>query len=71
MEITLPAELRCQVEEELAAGHFRNTDELILLAVRQFLDEQRRALRRRESLRSIGDAVDRAGLYERVIIPGS
>lgn len=70
MEITLPAELRCRVEEELAAGQFRNADELIEFAVREFLDEQRRALRRRESLRRIGGAVDRAGFYERVLVPG-
>ena len=70
MEITLPADLSSQVERELVSGRLRSTDELIEAAVRQYLDEQRRAVGRRESLRSIGDAVEQAGLYERVIVPG-
>jgi Arc/MetJ-type ribon-helix-helix transcriptional regulator len=57
MEVTLPVDLKSQVEQELAAGHFRNTEELF-----------ERAVRRLEALRGIGDAVDKAGLYERVIV---
>ena len=70
MEVTLPVDLRTQVEQELAAGRFRDTDELFERAIRRFLEDERRASRRLESLRSIGAAVDQAGLYERVFVPG-
>ena len=59
MDVTLPAGLRG-----------RSPDELIEPAVRHFLDERRRAQRRLDALRRIGRAVDEAGLYERVLIPG-
>ncbi len=70
MEVTLPADLKNQVDQEIAAGHFNSPDELIERAVRLFLVEEQRAAARIAALRSIGDAVDRAGLYERVYIPG-
>ena len=69
MEVTLPADLRKQVEQELASGRFQSRDELISLAVRQFLDERQRGQRRLDALRRIGQAVDEAGLYEQVTIP--
>lgn len=70
MEVTLPADLKNQVDQEIAAGHYNSSDELIERAVRLLLAEEQRAAARIEALRSIGDAVDRAGLYERVYIPG-
>jgi Arc/MetJ-type ribon-helix-helix transcriptional regulator len=70
MDITLPADLRRQVEQELASGRYQSSDELIEQAVRHFLDERQRAQRRLDALRRIGRAVDEAGLYERVSIPG-
>jgi Arc/MetJ-type ribon-helix-helix transcriptional regulator len=70
MNVTLPADLRMQVEQELASGRYQSPDELFEQAVRQFFDERQRAQRRLESLRRIGRAVDEAGLYERVLIPG-
>ncbi len=70
MDVTLPADLKEQVEQELAVGRYQSPDELIEQAVRQFLDERRRGQRRLEALRRIGQTVDRAGLYERVLIPG-
>jgi len=39
-------------------------------AIRHFLDDRQRAQRRLDALRRIGEAVDRAGLYERVLVPG-
>ena len=69
MEVTLPADLRKQVEQELASGRYRSRDELIEQAVRHFLDERQRGQRRLDTLRRIGQAVDQAGLYERVLIP--
>ena len=69
MEVMLPADLRKQVEQELASGRYKSRDELIELAVRHFLDERQRGQRRLDALRRIGQAVDEAGLYERVLIP--
>jgi len=70
MDVRLPEDLSRQVERELASGRYQGADELIEQAVRNFLDERERAQRRMESLRRIGRAVDEAGLYERVLIPG-
>ena len=70
MDVTLPADLRRQVEQELSSGRYQSPDELIEQAVRHFLDERQRAQRRLDALRRIGLAIDDAGLYERVLIPG-
>jgi Arc/MetJ-type ribon-helix-helix transcriptional regulator len=70
MDVTLPADLRRQVEQELASGRYQSPDDLIEQAVRHFLDEGQGAQRRLDALRRIGRAVDEAGLYERVLIPG-
>ena len=70
MNITLPVELSKQVERELVSGRFQSPGELIEQAVKQFLDDGHRGQRRLESLRRIGDDVDRAGFYERVAVPG-
>ena len=70
MDVMLPADLRKQVEQELASGRYRSPDELIEQAVRHFLDDRQRGKRRLHALRRIGQAVDRAGLYERVLAPG-
>ena len=69
MDVTLPADLTKQVEQELASGRYRSRDELIEQAVRQFFDERQRGQKRLDALRRIGQAVDQAGLYERVLIP--
>ncbi|MCZ2147264.1 MAG: type II toxin-antitoxin system ParD family antitoxin [Bryobacterales bacterium] len=70
MEVTLPADLSKQVQQELASGRYRNADELVEQAVRSFLEERDRGERRLAALRRIGQAVDQAGLYERVFLPG-
>ena len=69
MDVTLPADLTKRVEQELASGRYRSSNELIEQAVRQFFDERQRGHQRLEALRRIGQAVDQAGLYERVLIP--
>jgi hypothetical protein len=40
-------------------------------AVRYYLDDRLRGERRLEALRGIGQAVDEAGLYERVFVPAA
>ena len=70
MDVTLPADLTKQVEQELVNGRYRSRDELIEQAVRQFFDERQRGEQRLDALRRIGQAVDNAGLYERVLLPG-
>jgi Arc/MetJ-type ribon-helix-helix transcriptional regulator len=69
MDVTLPTDLTKQVEQELASGRHRSSNELIEQAVRQFFDERQRGHQRLDALRRIGQAVDQAGLYERVLIP--
>jgi Arc/MetJ-type ribon-helix-helix transcriptional regulator len=69
MEVALPADLRRRVEQELASGRYHTSDELIEQAVRQFLDERQRGERRLDALRRLGQVVDQAGLYERVLLP--
>jgi Arc/MetJ-type ribon-helix-helix transcriptional regulator len=71
MDITLPAELTKQVEQELASGTYQNSDQLIAEAIRYFLEDRRRAQRRLDALRRIGGAVDEAGLYEQVLVPNA
>ena len=70
MDIRLSEDLRSRVEQELASGRYRDTDEFIEEAVRYFLEDRQRGQRRRDALRRIGQAVDEAGLYERVLVPG-
>jgi Arc/MetJ-type ribon-helix-helix transcriptional regulator len=54
MEVPLPADLRKQVEQELASGRFQSPDELIQQAARQFLGERQCGQRRLDALRRIG-----------------
>ena len=70
MDVRLSADLTKQVEQELASGRYRSPDELIEQAVRHFLEERHLAQRRLVALRGIGQEVDEAGLYERVLLPG-
>lgn len=70
MNVMLPADLRKQVEQELASGRFQSPSQLIEQAVRNFFNERQRGQRRLDALRRIGHAVDQAGLYERALIPG-
>ena len=69
MDVTLPADLTKQVEQELASDRYRSRDELIEQAVRHLFDERQRGQQRLDALRRIGQSVDQAGLYERVLIP--
>jgi Arc/MetJ-type ribon-helix-helix transcriptional regulator len=70
MDVKLSADLRKQIEQELASGRYQSSDELFEPAVRQFLDDRQRGQQRLEALRRIGQAVYHAGLYERVLVPG-
>ena len=57
------------MQQVLDRSGYRGTDDLIEQAIRRFLDETQRGHERLETLRRVGHAVDRAGLYERVLIP--
>ena len=70
MDVTQPADLTKQVEQELSSGRYQSPDALIEQAGRHFLHERQRAQRRLDAVRRIGRAMDDAGLYERVLIPG-
>jgi hypothetical protein len=58
MEVTPPAASKNQVDPKIAHGHCSSSDKRLELAAARIT-----------ALRSIGDAVDRAGLYERIYIP--
>jgi hypothetical protein len=60
MEVTPPTGPKNQVDPKIAEGHCSSSDERIELAAARIA-----------ALRSIGDAVDRAGLYERIYIPAN
>ena len=70
MNVTIPPDLSKLVEQELATGLYQNSDQLVAQAVHYFLDEHQRGQRRLDALRRIGQAVDQAGLYERILVPG-
>jgi len=70
MDVLLPADLREQVEQELASGRYQSHDELVEIAVRHFLQDRQRDQQRLDALRKIGQAVDQAGLYDRTLVPG-
>lgn len=69
MNITLSAGVADRLEQELAAGGYQNASQLIEEAVQYFLEQRRRGQQRLEALRRLGQAVDAAGLYERVLAP--
>jgi Arc/MetJ-type ribon-helix-helix transcriptional regulator len=71
VDISLPSELTERLQQEVADGHYPSTNAVIEYAVRRFLEEQHRGADRLEALRRIGQAVDQAGLYERVLLPDS
>ena len=71
MGINLPADLEKQLEREVCSGRYETPDQLIAEAIRYFFEERDRGERKLDSLRRLGQAVDDAGLYERVLIPGS
>ena len=69
MTIHLPEHLSIQIEQQIAAGQFRTAGKLVEEAVTLVLDHRAKAQRRHEALNRIGQMVDDAGLYERVLIP--
>ena len=71
MNVSLPSDLTKKVQQEVAAGRYPSTNALIELAVRRLLREKDCGADLLEALRRIGNAVDQAGLYERVCLPDS
>ena len=69
MDVTLSANLKKQVERELASGRFESLSQLVEEAVRSFFEQRQPGQRRLDALRRIGQAVDQAGLYERLLVP--
>lgn len=58
-----------RVQQEVAAGRYTSASTLIEQLVRRFFDERQRGNVHSEALRRIGQAVDQAELYDRVLIP--
>jgi Arc/MetJ-type ribon-helix-helix transcriptional regulator len=68
MDVNLSPEIENRVKDELAAGQYRDLNQLVETAVQYFLDQRQRGEQRLQALRRIGQAVDAAGLYERVLV---
>jgi Arc/MetJ-type ribon-helix-helix transcriptional regulator len=69
MNVNLSPEIERRVNDELAAGQYRDANQFVEAAVQYFLDQRQRNQHRLDALRRIGQAVDDAGLYERVLAP--
>lgn len=67
--MNLSPEVERRVEGELAGGQYRDVNQFFDTAVRYFLDQNERNRERLQALRRVGQAVDDAGLYERVLVP--
>jgi Arc/MetJ-type ribon-helix-helix transcriptional regulator len=67
--VNLSPEVERRVEGELAGGQYRDVNQFFDTAVRYFLDQNERNRERLQALRRVGQAVDDAGLYERVLVP--
>jgi Arc/MetJ-type ribon-helix-helix transcriptional regulator len=69
VDVNLSPEIENRVKDELAAGQYRDVNQFVETAVQYFLDQRQRSQQRLQALRRIGQAVDAAGLYERVLVP--
>lgn len=69
MEIDLPTDLAQQLQTEVAAGRFPSASAIIEQALRRFLSEEQRGTKTLQALRRIGQAVDDAHVYERIVLP--
>jgi Arc/MetJ-type ribon-helix-helix transcriptional regulator len=69
MNVNLSPETESRVKGELAAGQFTDMTQFVETAVRYFLDRRQRSQQRLQALRGVGQAVDDAGLYDRVLVP--
>ena len=69
MNVTLSPDILERIENEVSAGQYHDRNELIEDALRHFLDRRKRDGSRAEALRRLAQAVDDAGLYERVLLP--
>ena len=70
MTVTLSADVEKRLAQELASGRYQDPSQLVEEAVNYFLRQRERGQRRLDALRRIGRAVDEAGLYEQVLVPG-
>ena len=69
MDVNLSPEIKNRVKDEMSAGQYRDLNQFVETAVQYFLDQRQRSQQRLQALRRIGQAVDAAGLYERVLVP--
>lgn len=69
MTVNLSPEIENRVKDEWVASQYRDANQFVETAVQYFLDQRQRGQQRLQALRKIGQAVDDAGLYERVLVP--
>ncbi|MGA2741258.1 MAG: hypothetical protein ABSG65_27940 [Bryobacteraceae bacterium] len=69
MNVILSPDIEERIENEVSAGRYPDRNRLIEDALRDFLDRRQRDENRVQALRRVAQAVDDAGLYERVLLP--
>jgi Arc/MetJ-type ribon-helix-helix transcriptional regulator len=69
MNVNLSPEIEERVKDELAAGQYQDMNQFVETAVQYFLDQRQCSQHRLDALRRIGQTVDDAGFYERVLVP--
>jgi len=69
MNVILSPAIEARIESEVSAGRYRDRNQLIEDALRDFLDRLQRGESRAQALRRVAQAVDDAGLYERILLP--
>jgi Arc/MetJ-type ribon-helix-helix transcriptional regulator len=69
MNVTLSPAIEERIDKEVSAGRYRDRNQLIEDALQHFLDRRQRDESRAQALRRVAQAVDDAGLYERVLLP--
>jgi Arc/MetJ-type ribon-helix-helix transcriptional regulator len=69
MNVNLAPDIEKRVKRELASGQYRDVSQFVETAVQYFLDQRQLGQQRLQALRRIGQAVDDAGLYEKVLVP--
>ena len=69
MNMILSPDIEERIESEVSAGRYPDRNQLIEDALRHFLDRLQRDENRAQALRRVAQAVDDAGLYERVLLP--
>lgn len=57
LQVNLPDQIACDIEDAVKAGKFQTTDEVVLAALREFITTRRYELQERQQLQDIAWAL--------------